>query len=749
MRAVRGLAMRVFFGLSWWIWLTTPQTLYSLEPPQALCTGAEACYREFLESLASPTSPLDLPRLLESIQSNDPDSPWAKRAGLRYGYWLKGSFPGEALTYLQRAVPEFPELSDYLHFWLGEGYEQLENWQEAAHAFLKVGRPALNSLLASEGLYRAGFMFVKLNDCKQTVSTLTSAIAAFPDAKQAPRALWAMAQCAMGQGQLDEGKNLLRELWWHYPKSPESREAEQWLTRASEGQGFSPLPVERYQRAMSLYREGLLNDAVGEFGRYLSEESPNPQFYQAQYQLAVALARLKRYSEAETILQSLTRSDSSRTDDAWVWLGRAYLRQGKGDQLGRFTRELPAGVLAGDQQALIRIFYGIWLEDHDRWEEAIEMYDGATRVAHTLSQRLDALWRVGWIYYQREQFSEAARVFENIAIAAHKPQSESLLHAFSQGTYWLARSEQLLKDDERANQHFRELAEDFPYTYYGQLAKYRLSGFPLTPPIAETQAMDHKKSEEFPDLLLQDSHYRKVHELQELGLSNEALLELQEVFRRFGSDPQAFHALVKLSIQVKAYDLGIRVAIRHFGERLRKGELSKTSEVWTGAFPIGYQAMIQGMAPQHVDPYLVAGLIREESLYNSRALSTVGAMGLMQLMPDTAKRVARKVGMPFWQSDPEGLFNPERNIRLGSWYLGELINDFHGNLVYAVASYNAGPSAVKRWIEKYGHRPLDEFIEQIGYRETRGYVKRVLGSYWIYRTIFDEGCPLVSLDTFC
>ncbi len=500
---------------------------------------------------------------------------------------------------------------------------------------------------------------------------------------------------------------------------------------------------------MALYREGFLSDAVGEFGRYLAEESPTPQFFHAQYQLAVALARLKRYPEAETILQSLTHSDSSQTDEAWVWLGRAYLRQGKGEQLGRLTRELPAAVLAGDQQALIRIFYGIWLEDHDRWEEAIEAYGEASRVAHTLSQRLDALWRVGWIYYQREQFSEAARFFETIVTAAPRPRSESLLHAFSQGLYWWARSEQYLKDEGNAVQHFRELAQDFPYTYYGQLAKYRLSELPLTPQILETQSLENPISEEFPARLLQDVHYRKVRELQELGLSNKAMPELQEVFRRFGSEPQAFKALVRLSVQAKAFDLGIRMAIRHFGERLRKGELSKTSEAWTGAFPIGYQAMIQGMAPQHVDPYLVAGLIREESLYNPRALSAVGAMGLMQLMPDTAKRVARKVGMPFWQSDPEGLFQPERNIRLGSWYLGELIHDFQGNLVFAVASYNAGPTAVKRWIAKYGHRPLDEFIEQIGYKETRGYVKRVLGSYWIYKTVFDQGCPPVSLDTIC
>lgn len=742
--------MKVLLGLAGCIWFALAQPAFGLEPSPVPCSNEESCYREFLETFESPTSPLDRTRLLESIQGNNPDSLWAKRAGLRYGYWLKDTYPGEALTYLHPAVHEFPDLSDYLHFWLGEAYEQIENWQEAAQAFLKLYRSDSNSLLAGEGLYRAGLMFGKLQDCQQAVNILNLAIAAFPDAKQAPRALWVMGQCAIGEGRLDEAARLLRELWWHYPKSLESREAEQWLTRSSGGQGFVPVPGERYQRAMALYREGLLNDAVGEFGRYLAEDSPAPQFFHAQYQLAVALARLKRYPEAETILQNLTRSDSSQTDDAWVWLGRTYLRQGKGEQLGRLTKEFPAAVLSGDQQALILIFYGIWLEDHDRWEEAIEAYGEASKVAHTLSQRLDALWRVGWIYYQRERFSEAAGFFETIVTAAHKPRSESLLHAFSQGLYWWARSEQHLKDEESAVQHYRELAQDFPYTYYGQLAKYRLSGLPLTPQISETQSLEIPISEEeFPARLLQDVHYRKVRELQELGLSNEATPELREVFRRFGSEPQAFKAIVRLSVQAKAFDLGIRMAIRHFGERLRKGELSKTSEAWTGAFPIGYQAMIQGMAPQHVDPYLVAGLIREESLYNPRALSAVGAMGLMQLMPDTAKRVARKVGMPFWQSDPEGLFEPERNIRLGSWYLGELIHDFQGNLVFAVASYNAGPTAVKRWIAKYGHRPLDEFIEQIGYKETRGYVKRVLGSYWIYKTVFDQGCPPVSLDTFC
>lgn len=579
--------------------------------------------------------------------------------------------------------------------------------------------------------------------------TLASALAAFPESSQAPSALWAMAHCAIEQGQLDEGKKLLRELWWHYPPSRESREAERWLDRELEREGFVPSSAERFQRAMSFYNAGLLEGAVGEFGRFLSEDSPGPQFSHAQYQLAVALARLKRYPEAEAMLHRLVQSNSSRTDDAWVWLGRVYLRQGKGEALGRLVRELPSGLLAGDQQALVLIFYGIWLEDHDRWEDATDAYGRAATFAHTLSQRVDALWRVGWIFYQREQYAEAARIFEKIVEAVPHPSSDSLMQAFTQAIYWWARSEGQLGQEERATQRFQDLANEFPFTYYGQLAGHRLADWQLQSSPSTLLSSEPLKSQEVPLQLLKDLHYGKVHELHELGLFNEAAFEMQEVYRRYGAESQAFQFLVSLAVRVKAYDLGIRLAIRHFGEKLRKGKLPRRSEAWLGAFPTGYQNLIQEVAPQDVDPYLIAGLIREESLYNPRARSGVGAMGLMQLMPATAKRVAHQVGMTVWEEDSEALFHPERNIRLGSSYLGELINDFQGNLVYAVASYNAGPSAVKRWIGRHGQRPLDEFVELIGYRETRGYVKRVLGSYWIYRTVFSEGCGRVSLDTFC
>ena len=99
--------------------------------------------------------------------------------------------------------------------------------------------------------------------------------------------------------------------------------------------------------------------------------------------------------------------------------------------------------------------------------------------------------------------------------------------------------------------------------------------------------------------------------------------------------------------------------------------------------------------------------------------------------------------------DADQLYQPRHNIQLGTHYLGQLLEEYQGNLMYSLAAYNAGPKAVQRWIAKYGHRPADEFVEFIGYRETRGYVKRVLGSYRIYRALFGKACPPISLDRFC
>jgi soluble lytic murein transglycosylase len=135
-----------------------------------------------------------------------------------------------------------------------------------------------------------------------------------------------------------------------------------------------------------------------------------------------------------------------------------------------------------------------------------------------------------------------------------------------------------------------------------------------------------------------------------------------------------------------------------------------------------------------IDPNLLQALMREESRFNPSARSTTGALGLTQLMPRTAQEVA--LGLKLGRVDPRMLHRPTLNIRLGAAYLAELLSEFEGSMVRAVAAYNAGPVAVWRWVRARPDEEVDEWVETIPISETRDYVKRVLGSYGAYRLVY-------------
>ena len=137
-----------------------------------------------------------------------------------------------------------------------------------------------------------------------------------------------------------------------------------------------------------------------------------------------------------------------------------------------------------------------------------------------------------------------------------------------------------------------------------------------------------------------------------------------------------------------------------------------------------------------LDPFFVAAVIREESSYDARARSWVGAVGLMQLMPDTARLLADEAGVGL--GDPAALWEPPVNIALGATYLAQLRTRF-GDPLLATASYNAGPHRVQRWLTERRTGDLEEFVDLIPFDETRAFVKRVYSSWQQYRRLY--GAP--------
>lgn len=148
-------------------------------------------------------------------------------------------------------------------------------------------------------------------------------------------------------------------------------------------------------------------------------------------------------------------------------------------------------------------------------------------------------------------------------------------------------------------------------------------------------------------------------------------------------------------------------------------------------FPIPFHENVKAAARQsEIDPHFIFAITKQESAFNTDAKSPVGAMGLMQLMPTTAKSTAKKAGLNFNQQD---LLRADKNIVLGSRYLNELLASFSGNRILVAAAYNAGPTRVKQWLNRDGDKlPYDVWIETIPYKETRLYVQNILSFAVIY-----------------
>ena len=151
-------------------------------------------------------------------------------------------------------------------------------------------------------------------------------------------------------------------------------------------------------------------------------------------------------------------------------------------------------------------------------------------------------------------------------------------------------------------------------------------------------------------------------------------------------------------------------------------------------FPFPYKGLIERFADrERLDPYLLAAVVKVESSYDPSALSSKGARGLMQVMPETAAWCASQ--MELGTVDLERLFEPELNLMIGAWYLAHLHDEFGGNEVVALAAYNSGRGRVRAWLEDTWDGTL-EGLDSVPYPETRGFVRRVLMSRVVYQLLY-------------
>ncbi|MCK6492202.1 MAG: transglycosylase SLT domain-containing protein [Nitrospira sp.] len=659
-----------------------------------------------------------------------PSTVWAKRAGLLLGVLQVERDPAEALKWLRAAQPEIPLLDDYLRFWIADSLIKTNELVQAAELLETIPKAVPNSNLIAKVAYRTGEAWYGANVCPRAVEWLERGVTLAEKDAAAPLAWWHQADCHARGNRWLEARHALKQLWLRYPQSPEAREAKGRLDAGVGGEYWVPTAEDHYVRAQVFLGLAMQAEAVDELRRFMALAPSHPRRSEAKLKMGIAHVRLKQYDQARETFRGLVADRVQESAEATVWLARVYLRQNQGDKLLELTRTAAQGALGGDQRALVHLFAGVWLEDQARFDDAIAMFRQVAKLGDSASQRAEGLWRVGWTQYRTARYREAADTFKSLVdlhVNGFEPQA----------MYWAARAEER---DKRVplTESYARICQQHTYSYYCQLAAGRTGPLSAIPATVSVEQRPNGEGDRLPDLRRAEIErhplYQRGMELKLLGLSDDAARELGALTEHYSRDPDVLLAFSSLLYEVGAYYPALRVAKVHFREKLERSGLPTTPALWAVAYPTGLLPTIVAQGIKVVDPFLAAAIIREESQYDDKAVSVVGAIGLMQLMPVTANAVAQRYGLSAVGRDD--LFDQETNIRLGVRYLGQLVEQYGGNLAYAVAAYNAGPMAVNAWAAVHRGRDQDEFVELIPYQETRLYVKRVLRSYGEYRRLY-------------
>ncbi|HEX3129231.1 MAG TPA: lytic transglycosylase domain-containing protein [Thermoanaerobaculia bacterium] len=428
-----------------------------------------------------------------------------------------------------------------------------------------------------------------------------------------------------------------------------------------------------------------------------------------------------------------TREDRASVEwERAVATARLAARGDRGDrrsQLESSHEHLAEAVRLGGESQLSRdTLEGLYDDflDAGLVPQAVDVLKTLRRVDPGDSTGARDLWERGWTAYRRDDFETAVTLWADLAEVYPE-------HGDAQrGRYWQARAlEKLGRPGDARRIYSGMIASSDTSDFYGRRAMARLGETPVSAEFAEIQLAQASESK-FPS----DPRLERAKLLTDLGLDELARREME--LMEDEANPRDLLALRALVLGREGKRRESIALLREAFPALGGPQQSTVpEEILRAYYPMDYQETIVAAARANgLPPSLVAGIIRQESAFDPRATSPVGARGLMQLMPPTAREMASRLDV---RAPSNGLYDPEYSIELGAAYLKQLLQMFDGNVELAVASYNGGPNRIQRLWNEAGPAPeLDDFVENLGLEESRDYVKRILVLADSYRQLYPE-----------
>jgi len=696
----------------------------------------------------------------------------------------------EARVSFEKNLAAKSGLGAYAFYELGQAYFKLNRYKDARLALERVGyfRPP------NELKYQARFLMaeVALAEKKypEALKHFNYLSRRWKRAPEYPEILFRQIQVHLATSTRPQHCSMARKLYTQYPTHPRTREwgfdlhnVEIDGTRL----GCIATPQNQSSRLRRLQLAGETDKARKEMDQ-LRSSGRSRDLYRADILLA---NHLTNEGYADEALQILVKyyTNSSRDVNYLLALAKAASRAGEFQTaIGAYLKvNILAGRRRSGREALFQAaFMSYQFQDYDG---ASRRFDLFVKKYPRSGLARDALWHLAWVRYLRGDYSSALAQFSNLQHQRYRTRRGYRTRKDDRVIYWQAMSHLRMDQAGEARKLFEKLSAESPYSYYGLAARARLETLPKSnefpvrqlaqdaPPEAESELEPDSEQEQESEAKLSEDgeevsevemageildsdedekiqvsdfkdprlrrRFETANELIQVGQMNWARHELYEVEKR-SRNSTYLRNLIKAYENINSYHRAVSIAENIFtNERNRLG-LSGAKDLWQTAFPKAFPTYVNRFSREfHLPTEIALSIMKAESQFRPEVISPVGAKGLMQIMPETGRQVARLLGDE-GEFQEGSLLIPEVNIRLGMKYLARLSSKFKSSLGLVAAGYNAGPHRVEGWLHNFGYLEMDEFIEHIPFVETRNYVKKVSRNYSIYKELYDGDSNALS-----
>ncbi len=650
---------------------------------------------------------------------------------LGYAHILDREY-AQAIPPLTKAKAQAGELGDYVAYFLATAYGGTAQQDRVIATLKNFSTEHGDSLFVRDAAVIYATALIAANRPQEAIAELERF-----RTPERPDVLLATARAYLKSGDSSHAAEVLRRIYFTMPWADEAAEAQVDLNSLiSAGTISAPVFADRKQRADALAAARRWSDAATEY-RTLLNEATNADRPTIQASLGMALHRTGNDREARELLQSMP--DSPEDYNAQRLLALAEMARSAGDEnafndaVSKLRQNHTASpyfeeaLLAGGNMYLLK-------PDYDR---AIDYYRELQQRFPTQKRGSYAHWKTAWLSLRQNRIAEAKKLFEEQL--DWYPSSPEV----SAAIYWRARLAEEEGDTAKAHQWYSKLTNSFRNYYYADLARARMSGLVVPAKAISSDPLLQKVVAPTPPSDFVDAgstpadsiRAEKARLLENAGLTEFSVKELRAAASEGGAG-WATREIARMYQDDGRYDRALQTMKRAVPSYYALDIPALPRDAWEVLFPRPYWTDLRKYSQANgLDPFLVASLVRQESEFNPGAISRANALGLMQLLPTTARGLARGMHVRGFQTAT--LLTPTTNLQLGTRFFRDLLDRYNDRPEYALAAYNAGADRVDSWLNSGKYRGPDEFVESIPFTETREYVQAILRNASVYRRLYE------------